>query len=69
MLTWSTAGWLEALLDQISELQQTYLEMPLWESYRQGVETAAQAPRVMEQAEALRLTAKSLDPKLDPLED
>jgi hypothetical protein len=69
LLTWSTAGWLEALLDQISELQQTYPEMPLWESYRQGVETAAQAPRVMDQAEALRLTAKSLDPKLDPLED
>lgn len=69
LLTWSTAGWLEALLDQISELQQTYPEMPLWESYRQGLETAVQAPRVMDQAEALRLTAKSLDPKLDPLED
>lgn len=69
LLTWGTAGWLEALLDEIKELQQTYPEMPLWESYRQGVETAVQAPRVMDQAEALRLTAKSLDPKIEPLDD
>jgi len=69
LLTWGTAGWLAALLDQIDELQQTYPEMPLWESYRQGVETAAQAPRVMDQAEALRLTAKSLDPKIEESEE
>jgi hypothetical protein len=69
LLTWGTSGWLEALLDQIKELQQTYPEMPLWESYRQGVEAAVQAPRVMEQAEALRLTAKSLDPEIEPADD
>lgn len=69
LLTWSSAGWLEALLDQIGELQQTYPEMSLWESYGQGIEAAAAAPRVMDQAEALRLTAKSLDPKLEPSEE
>ncbi|MFQ3614542.1 MAG: hypothetical protein SNJ68_12635 [Cyanobacteriota bacterium] len=69
LLTWSSAGWLEALLDQIQQLQTTYPEMPLWESYGQGVEAAAEAPRVMDQAEALRLTAKSLDPKLEQPED
>jgi hypothetical protein len=69
LLTWSSAGWLEALLDQIQHLQTTYPEMPLWESYGQGIEAAAQASRVMDQAEALRLTAKSLDPKLEQPED
>ncbi len=69
LLTWSSAGWLEALLDQIAELQQTYPELPLWESYGQGIEAAAQASRVMDQAEALRLTAKSLDPKLEQSEE
>lgn len=69
LLTWSSAGWLEALLDQIGELQQTYPEMPLWESYGQGIEAAAEASRVMDQAEALRLTAKSLDPKLEQSEE
>jgi hypothetical protein len=69
LLTWGTSGWLGALLDEIKKLQQTYPEMPLWESYRQGVETAVQAPRVMDQAEALRLTAKSLDPKIEPSDD
>ncbi|MGQ9838207.1 MAG: hypothetical protein ACUVRV_09645 [Cyanobacteriota bacterium] len=69
LLTWSSAGWLEALLDQIQHLQTTYPEMPLWESYGQGIEAAAQASRVMDQAEALRLTAKTLDPKLEQLED
>lgn len=69
LLTWSSAGWLEALLDQIQQLQTTYPEMPLWESYGQGIEAAAEASRVMDQAEALRLTAKSLDPKLEQPDD
>ncbi len=67
LLTWGTSGWLGALLDQIRELQQTYPEMLFWESYRQGVEAAVKAPRVMDQAEALRLAARSLDPEIEPL--
>ncbi|MEN9231574.1 MAG: hypothetical protein Q6L68_11755 [Thermostichus sp. DG02_5_bins_236] len=69
LLTWSSAGWLEALLDQLQQLQTTYPEMPLWESYGQGIEAAAAASRVMDQAEALRLTAKGLDPKLEQSEE
>ncbi|MEN9202617.1 MAG: hypothetical protein Q6K80_02980 [Thermostichus sp. DG_1_6_bins_120] len=69
LLTWGSAGWLEALLDQLQQLQATYPEMPLWESYCQGVEAAAEASRVMDQAEALRLVAKNLDPKLEQSED